>query len=205
MVQEVILHLLIKTTLLIVVVCPVWVHLTLLIFNIFMGQILIPEEKMILFLNDSMKGYECIWDSAGIDTIDASQASMSSTLDLRNATLKNEVGGGGFVSEINGEYKGFTIAYNSTGDCIIENALGSNFNDRITGNEYSNTIYGLNGADEIFARGGNDLVYGGFGNDIIHGSFYGDSSNSIDTLTGGSGSDYFVLGDSSGLFYTNSL
>ena len=157
------------------------------------------------FLNDSMKGYECIWDAAGEDTIDASQASMSSTIDLRNATLKNEVGGGGYVSEINGEYKGFTIAYNSTGDCIIENAIGSNSDDRITGNEYSNTIYGLNGADEIFARGGNDSVYGGFGNDVIYGSFYGDSSNSIDTLTGGSGSDYFVLGDSSGLFYTNSL
>ena len=76
---------------------------------------------------------------------------------------------------------------------------------RITGNEYSNIIYGLNGDDEIFARGGSDFVYGGFGNDVIHGSFYGDSFNSIDTLTGGSGSDYFVLGDSSGSFYTNSL
>ena len=156
-------------------------------------------------LSDSLMGYECIWDAAGKDTIDASTASKSSTIDLRNATLQNEVGGGGFVSEINGEYKGFTIAYNSTGDCIIENAIGSNFNDRITGNEYSNTIYGLNGADEIFARGGSDFVYGGVGDDVIHGSFYGDPYNSVDTLTGGRGSDYFVLGDSSGLFYTNSL
>ena len=73
-------------------------------------------------LNDSLKGYECIWDASGIDNIDASKASKSTTIDLRNATLKNEVGGGGFVSEINGEYKGFTIAYNSTGDCVIENA-----------------------------------------------------------------------------------
>ena len=128
-----------------------------------------------------MKGYECIWDAAGEDTIDASKASKSSTIDLRNATLQNEVGGGGFVSEINGEYKGFTIAYNSTGDCIIENAIGSNFNDSITGNEYANTIYGLNGADEIFARGGSDFVYGGFGNDTLYGSFYGDSYNSIDS------------------------
>ena len=157
------------------------------------------------YLNDSMKGYECIWDASGIDEINASTASKNSTIDLRNATLKNEVGGGGFITEINGEYKGFTIAYNSTGDCIIENAVGSNFNDQITGNEYSNKIYGLNGDDEIFARGGSDFVYGGFGNDIIHGSFFGDSNNSIDTLTGGSGSDFFVLGDSSGLFYTNSL
>ena len=156
-------------------------------------------------LNDSLKGYECIWDASGIDNIDASKASKSTTIDLRNATLKNEVGGGGFVTEINGEYKGFTIAYNSTGDCVIENATGSNFNDQITGNQYSNIIYGLNGNDEIFARGGNDFVYGGFGNDTIYGSFFGDTSNSIDTLNGGRGIDSFILGNNLGSFYSNSL
>ncbi len=156
-------------------------------------------------LNDSLKGFECIWDASGIDTINASSSSKSATIDLRNATLKNELGGGGFVSSINGELKGYTIAYNSTGDCIIENAKGSNFNDTITGNDYANEIFGLGGDDEIYARGGTDIIYGGDGNDVISGSFFGNISNEIDLLFGGAGSDVFVLGDNSGAMYSNNL
>ena len=154
-------------------------------------------------LSDSLKGIECIWDASGKDNIDASTASKAVTIDLRNASLQNADGGGGWVSTINGELKGYTIAYNSTGNCIIENATGSNFNDSITGNNYSNYISGQNGDDTIYARGGSDFVYGGAGNDTIFGSYYGDTSNARDTLSGGTGSDTFVFADSSGSFYLN--
>jgi len=155
-------------------------------------------------LSDSLKGIECIWDASGTDQIDASNASKAVTIDLRNATLKNEFGGGGFVSTINGELQGYTIAYNSTGKCIIENAIGSNFGDSITGNEYSNYIYGMSGDDSLYARGGSDFVYGGSGNDSLYGSFYGDVSTAIDTLEGGTGEDTFILGSTHSSFYTNS-
>ena len=154
-------------------------------------------------LSDSLKGIECIWDASGKDKIDASSASKAVTIDLRNATLKNEYGGGGFVSTINGELKGYTIAYNSTGKCIIENATGSNFNDTITGNNSSNYISALNGNDEIYARGGSDFVYAGAGNDTIFGSYYGDASIGTDSLYGGSGFDTFVFANRSGSFYLN--
>ncbi len=155
-------------------------------------------------LSDSLKGIECIWDASGIDQIDASNASKAVTIDLRNATLKNEFGGGGFVSTINGELQGYTIAYNSTGKCIIENAIGSNFGDSITGNEYSNYIYGLSGDDFLYARGGGDFLFGGSGNDSLYGSFHGDVSFAIDTLEGGTGADIFILGSTHSSFYTNS-
>ena len=44
----------------------------------------------------------------------------SVSIDLRNATLENEVGGGGYISQIGSEALGITIAYNSTGDCILK-------------------------------------------------------------------------------------
>ena len=69
-------------------------------------------------------GWYCIWDNGGTDTITAEQAKSSVSIDLRNATLENEVGGGGYISQIGRESLGYTIAYNSTGDCIIENAVG---------------------------------------------------------------------------------
>ncbi len=51
-------------------------------------------------LTTSLNGYQCIWDVGGEDTIDATNASAATTIDLRNATLNNETGGGGFVSKI---------------------------------------------------------------------------------------------------------
>ena len=43
-------------------------------------------------LNNKLNGYKCIWDTGGIDVIDASSASGSSTINLKNATLEKEAG-----------------------------------------------------------------------------------------------------------------
>mgnify|MGYP001479311204 CR=1 FL=1 len=136
------------------------------------------QQDSSYFLDSNLNGYQCIWDAGGEDVINASNASSSVTIDLRNATLQNESGGGGFVSKLENSYKGFTIAYNSTGQCIIENAIGSTHNDNLIGNASNNTIRG--GA-------GDDIINGGIGDDTISGG------TGNDTIDGGDGNDTFLL------------
>ena len=113
-------------------------------------------DNTYLLDNATLNGYKTIWDNGGNDTISAANASDAVVIDLRNATLANEVGGGGFVSKIDGLYRGYTIAYNTTGTAVIENAIGSASSDRITGNAAANTLNG---------GGGNDTMSGGAGDD----------------------------------------
>ncbi|KGG25555.1 lectin-like protein [Prochlorococcus sp. MIT 0701] len=134
-------------------------------------------------LDLNLNGFQSIWDAAGNDTIDASGATGSVTIDLRNATLENEPGGGGFVSQVDGELKGYTIAYNSTGNAVIENAKGSSFSDSIVGNDYHNAIQGGVGYDTIQGGDGHDTIQGGDNSDII----FGESGN--DLIDGQAGFD----------------
>ena len=119
-------------------------------------------------LNNKLNGFQCIWDTGGIDIIDASSASGASTINLKNATLEKQIGGGGFISQINGKFKGYTIAYKTKDKdikCIIENAKGSKFNDQIIGNHAENNINGGFGNDSLFGGAGNDKLIGGAGKD----------------------------------------
>ncbi|HAO67589.1 MAG TPA: hypothetical protein DCR17_13005, partial [Verrucomicrobiales bacterium] len=134
-----------------------------------------------------LDGYRTIWDASGNDTIDAFDSSSSVVIDLRNATLENEIGGGGFLSKINDEYKGYTIAYDSLtlagfGDgayeAVIENARGSFLNDSLQGNDYDNLLEGEGGDDTLIGAAGADTLYGGAGDDVY---------------TGGAGGDLFVF------------
>ena len=121
-------------------------------------------------LNNKLNGFQCIWDTGGIDVIDASEASGASTINLKNATIEKQKGGGGFISQINGEFKGYTIAYKTKDKdikCIIENAIGSKFNDQIIGNEAKNNLKGGSGNDILLGGLGNDKLIGGEGKDIF--------------------------------------
>ena len=46
--------------------------------------------------------------NGGTDTISAERSDCSVSIDLRNATLENEVGGGGYISQIGRESLGYT-------------------------------------------------------------------------------------------------
>ena len=140
------------------------------------------------FLDDNLNGYSCIWDNGGQDTISAKDKSQKVTIDLRNASLKNKDGGGGFVSRYGTSYNGYTIAYNSTGDCVIEEAIGGKGSDTLYGNDVNNVLDGGKGNDKLYGVNGNDTLYGVKGNDILDG---GDGSDYID---GGSGKDTAVFG-----------
>jgi hypothetical protein len=131
--------------------------------------------------------YSSIWDGGGTDEI-VYNGSRDANIDLRQATLRYEVGGGGYVSYANGIYGGFTIANGVT----IENASGGSGNDKLTGNAASNRLEGNAGNDifYLWSGGGNDTAMGGAGNDTF---FFGGTLNSADVVRGGEGGDTLVI------------
>ena len=123
--------------------------------------------------NASGTYYSAIWDTGGTDEITYS-GSAAATIDLREATLQYDAGGGGYVSYVAGILGGLTIA----NGVVIENASGGSGNDTITGNAASNVLTG---------NGGNDTVDGGAGVDYF-------------ALSGNSLSDYSVTDNGDGTF-----
>ncbi|OGA14445.1 MAG: hypothetical protein A3H32_17830 [Betaproteobacteria bacterium RIFCSPLOWO2_02_FULL_63_19] len=91
---------------------------------------------------------QIINDDGGIDTIDASSATVAATIDLRDSGSSSI----GTLADGAAAQDNLTIAF---GD-IIENAIGSALGDTITGNSSANSITG--GA-------GNDTLDGGDGID----------------------------------------
>jgi len=94
--------------------------------------------------------YATIWDVGGVDTISYS-GPLGVNIDLRAATLLNEIGGGGWISRAAGINGGFTIA----NGVVIENATGGSGGDTIIGNSAANRLTGNAGADTL--DGGADV------------------------------------------------
>ena len=157
--------------------------------------------------SSTLNGWNCLWDNGGEDTITAVGQTDSVSIDLRNATLENSVGGGGFISRLGTQNIGYTIAYNSTGNCIIENATGGSGNDTLVGNEYNNNLFGEAGIDNLNGRAGNDTLNGGSGNDTLNGGSGNDTLNGgsgNDSLIGGTGNDTYVVDSTSDTVTENS-
>ena len=95
----------------------------------------------------------CIYDSSGIDTLDLSGWSTSSTISLVPGTFSS---GNSMTNNI-------SIAYN----CVIENAVGGAGNDVLVGNDYGNTLNGGIGDDTLTGGVGADTLIGGAGYDTV--------------------------------------
>ena len=94
----------------------------------------------------------------------------------------------------------------TSADDFIDGSLG---NDVIAGGSGDDIIYGGAGADQISSGSGNDTLYGEEGDDVLHGNvgnqildggegndvLYSAGRRSDDVLTGGSGSDIFIIGN----------
>ena len=130
--------------------------------------------------------YSSIWDAGGIDKIEYIGA-RNTVIDLRQATLQYEVGGGGFMSYATGIYGGFTIANGAT----IENATSGSGADRLTGNSANNILDSGAGNDVlVLSGGGNDTGLAGAGNDTI---YMGGALTPGDSIDGGAGVDVVAL------------
>ena len=82
------------------------------------------------------------------------------------------------------------------------NVIGTNNADTIVGNSAANLLNGAGGNDSLIGGLGNDSLVGGDGSDRLNG--YGTTrtnDSQFDKLTGGAGSDYFVLGGAWGVSY----
>lgn len=96
-------------------------------------------------------GYTCIYDTGGNDLV-IYNGTQAITIDLRPATIQNELGGGGFISKSNNTsvFSGLTIAQGVT----IENATGGSAGDTIYQAEnVSNIINGQGGEDFVYYSG----------------------------------------------------
>lgn len=120
---------------------------------------------------------DCIWDTGGLDLLDASGRTNAVELDLREGAFSRF-----------GTDDDVVIAF----DVGIENAAGSGFDDRITGNGLSNLLDGNAGNDVIAGSGGRDMLLGDGGRDRLTGG------KGNDTLTGGGKRDTFVFDTGSG-------
>ncbi|HKX90575.1 MAG TPA: M10 family metallopeptidase C-terminal domain-containing protein, partial [Sphingopyxis sp.] len=135
--------------------------------------------------------YYSIRDAGGIDEIVYS-GSRSVNIDLRQATLQYETGGGGFVSYAYGIFGGFTIANGVT----IENATSGSGNDWLRGNAADNRLDAGAGTDVLQGDGGADILIGGAGADRFRYDLVSDSGGAaVDhILDFESGSDSIDLG-----------
>ena len=106
------------------------------------------DDVYVLPSQNGLNAYwSCIWDTGGVDQIVYSGA-RHATIDLRQASLENRPGGGGWFSNASGIYGGFSIA----NGVVIENARGGSGNDTIRGNYADNFIAGGAGNDVICGR-----------------------------------------------------
>jgi Ca2+-binding RTX toxin-like protein len=129
--------------------------------------------------------YMTLWDAAGIDTLNANNATKGWTISLPNIQLSSivdtKVGFALPTNELvaNSPQTLFWLA----GD--YENVIGSKYDDFIEGNAVSNTLRGGNGSDTLDGGAGVDTLIGGAGNDI----YVVDSTTDIITEVSNQGTD----------------
>ncbi len=116
-------------------------------------------------------GFRALWDSAGVDTLDASGVGNGVMLDLHDGA-RSDIGASVKASAYFGSTLSSTI-YTETlaiaRGAQIENALGSAFDDRLVGNDGINLLAGGAGRDALFGNAGDDTLVGGAGDDTLDG------------------------------------
>ncbi|MBD2492423.1 Calx-beta domain-containing protein, partial [Aulosira sp. FACHB-615] len=168
---------------------------------------LTQTTNQVNFANTSVKNFEAI---EGITT---GSGDDRIKLGLTASTVRGSVDGRAGNDTLILDFTGyFTGVYNTnlsdrfrrTGDNadLIYYAGIENFN--ITGTVYNDFFQGFAGNDTIIGGAGNDSINSSAGNDIIIGvNPYAATPglNEIDTVTGGTGSDRFILGNAANIFY----
>ena len=128
--------------------------------------------------NAQNKFWETIWDSGGINTIDASNSIVDVIIDLNDATINDNTNLAGVSLSYN-LYGGFTIAKGVN----IQNIITGQGNDSIKGNELDNQFTYTQGNDSIDADSGYDTVIINNNRNIFNLSY--DQSSNIVTLNDG--------------------
>jgi Ca2+-binding RTX toxin-like protein len=126
------------------------------------------------------KTVDVIWDTSGVDVLNASSHTDDVVLNLREGRFSS------FDAKDD-----VVIAYGTR----IENAKGGAGNDILRGDVWRNSLIGGNGKDSLYGGGRNDTIGGGDGNDRLFGQNGADKlwgQNGNDILTGGNGKDTLI-------------
>jgi hypothetical protein len=102
---------------------------------------------------------------------------------------------GGKEGDIIEDGTGEDKVFGNLGDDLLK---GGADNDQKYGGQANDTVIGGTGNDQVFGDRGNDILWG------VDVDAINPGINEIDTLTGGSEQDIFVLGDQSRLYYIGS-
>lgn len=76
---------------------------------------------------------------------------------------------------------------------------------KIIGTTRNEILLGGSGCDTLLGESGSDHLNGEANDDLIVGGGFRLNSHERDTLTGGTGADVFVIGDSYGAYYQDSI
>jgi Ca2+-binding RTX toxin-like protein len=98
-------------------------------------------------------GYDKIFGTAGVNTIDLRRRGGGNVLDLAN-TSEQTVRSGHLYLKLDSS-------------AAIDHVWGSGYADTIRGNSLNNQLYGMGGNDTLIGRGGADLLNGGTGDDTF--------------------------------------
>ncbi len=127
---------------------------------------------------DPAKAVMTIWDSGGIDTINAANVSTGTYINLNagrfSAIGTNKNTAPTALFDINGDGLSDGNTANDTTYNVgiafgasIENAMGGTAADTIVGNSLANTILAGGGNDTIIGSAGSDTIYGQAGADVF--------------------------------------
>lgn len=121
-----------------------------------------------LSTGEFQSGFRALWDSAGVDTLDASAVPNAVMLDLNEGAHSN-VGLTVFAFAFSGGRASGNTTYSATlsiaPGAVIENATGSGYDDSLKGNSFDNVLVGGDGDDTLEGGGGNDTLKGDAGRD----------------------------------------
>jgi Ca2+-binding RTX toxin-like protein len=98
--------------------------------------------------------------------------------------------------------KGLSGSDTLRGDAGVDSVFGGSENDFLFGGQGNDILSGGSEADSLTGDAGNDALYGGSGADVLTGTNATSRGvGEVDFLSGGTGADSFVLGDTSGSYY----
>uniref|UniRef100_A0A6C0C2X8 Peptidase metallopeptidase domain-containing protein n=1 Tax=viral metagenome TaxID=1070528 RepID=A0A6C0C2X8_9ZZZZ len=97
-------------------------------------------------ISQNETGWESIYDTGGIDEINAETAKSNVVINLQDSNITKKDGSGLEISKISKIWGGYTIVSGSE----IENAISGDFNDIIVENKLNNIIDGKNGIDTVY-------------------------------------------------------
>ena len=100
----------------------------------------------IISVSQNETGWQSIYDTGGIDQINAEHSTNNTLINLQEADITKKDGSGMEVSKVSKIWGGYTIVSGAQ----IENAIGGDYDDVIVENKLSNIIDGKKGNDTVY-------------------------------------------------------